>query len=93
MAELHRKRLVVKGRVQGVGFRFYIIRLSENFNVAGYVRNILDDGVEIVAEGSPEQVESFITLAARGPSGSRVVEVKTYQEQPQGSYKSFGVQY
>ena len=92
MAVEYRKRMVVRGRVQGVGFRFYVIHLSENYDVTGSVRNLPDGGVEIVAEGSPEQVEAFIESAAQGPSSSRVTEVKTYQEQPWGSYSSFGVQ-
>ncbi len=93
MAPGYCKRMIVRGRVQGVGFRFHVIQLAEGYDVAGFVRNLPDGAVEIVAEGSPEQVEAFIERAARGPSGSRVREVKTYREQPRGCYSSFGVQY
>jgi acylphosphatase len=93
MPGMRRKRLVVSGRVQGVGFRYYIIRLAESFTVTGYVRNQPNGGVEIVAEGDEDQVEAFIGRAALGPSSSRVSEVKTYQEQFSGGYDSFGIQY
>ncbi len=88
-----RKRLVVNGRVQGVGFRYFTVRLAESFAVTGYVRNLPNGGVEIVAEGTKDQVESFVGRAAHGPSSSRVTEVKTYQELPTGGYDSFGVQH
>jgi acylphosphatase len=87
----YRKRLLVSGRVQGVGFRFFACRLAENFQITGCVRNLPDGRVEMVAEGEREQVESFLERAARGPSSSRVTEVKTYLEEPQGSFKSFGI--
>ncbi len=93
MPDQRRKRLVVKGRVQGVGFRFYIIRLAGDFAVTGFVRNLPDGGVEVVAEGEGDQVEAFIGRAVLGPDSSRVTEVKTYQEQPLGEYKLFGVEY
>ncbi len=93
MAAGYCKRMIVRGRVQGVGFRFHVIHLSEDYDVTGFVRNLPDGGVEIVAEGSSEQVEAFIERAAQGPPGSRVREVKTYLEQPRGCYNSFGVRY
>ncbi len=58
------KRVLYSGRVQGVGFRYIALNLSKNFNVAGTVRNCIDGKVELVAEGEPGEVESF--LAAIG---------------------------
>lgn len=93
MASLYRKRIVLSGRVQGVGFRFYTIRLSEAFDVGGYVRNLPDGSVEIVAEGSRDQVDSFLERASKGPSSARVTEIKSYEEPAGGQFNSFGVSY
>ena len=93
MAEICRKRLVVKGSVQGVGFRFFVIRLAESYEVTGYVRNLPDSSVEVVAEGPGDQVDQFVERAARGPSSSRVTERKIYHQEPTGNYNSFGVTY
>lgn len=52
------------GDVQGVGFRYTAMRLAQGFDVAGYVRNLPDGGVEIVVEGEPEQIDSFLESVA-----------------------------
>jgi acylphosphatase len=56
-----RKRVVYSGRVQGVGFRYSVQRLAENLPVAGFVRNLPDGTVEVVAEGLSEDVERFLS--------------------------------
>ena len=87
----HRLRLIVSGRVQGVGFRYFTCRLAEEFDVTGYVRNLPNGDVEIVAEGAQAVVEEFMARAGKGPSYSRVKEVKSYLEPPEGKYDSFGI--
>ena len=89
----YRKKVIVSGRVQGVGFRFFTCRLAESFEVTGGVKNLADGSVEIVAEGERGQVEAFLERAAMGPSSARVTGIKTYQETPLGTYRSFGVNY
>ena len=79
--------------VQGVGFRFFTCRVAEKYPMVGYVRNLPDGDVEIVAEGKKEVVRSFLDEIARGPSYSRVIAVKIFIEQPTGQYRSFGVRY
>ena len=93
MSSEYRKRVVVSGRVQGVGFRFFTYRLAESYRVTGCVRNLPDGKVEIVAEGDRDQVETFLERAARGPSSARITEVRTYSEEPQGSFNTFGVNF
>ena len=88
-----RKRAIVSGRVQGVGFRFFTCRLAEGFRITGAVGNLPDGSVEIIAEGEREQVEAFIERAVQGPSYARVDGIKTYVEPPLGTYESFGVKY
>jgi acylphosphatase len=60
-----RRRVYYSGRVQGVGFRFRSERLARAFPVAGYVRNLDDGRVELVAEGERADVDSFLE-AVRG---------------------------
>jgi len=70
-----RRRIIVHGRVQGVGFRYYIQRVAEALVVAGWTRNLPDGTVEIEAEGPDDRVEALISAARQGPSYSRVTSV------------------
>jgi len=69
------RRLVIHGRVQGVGYRDAAVQAAFEFGVAGWVRNRSDGTVEAVAQGSPAAVESFVTWCRRGPPLARVTEV------------------
>jgi acylphosphatase len=66
-----RRRVIVHGRVQGVGFRFAIVRVAESRGVAGWVRNRVDGSVEAVFEGAPEAVESVVRFWGEGPRGAQ----------------------
>jgi acylphosphatase len=66
------RRYIVRGRVQGVGFRYFARRLADAFDIRGYVRNASDGSVEIVASGSAENLRSFREQVEIGPSGARV---------------------
>jgi acylphosphatase len=69
----HTRRLSVRGRVQGVGFRYATVRAAMRLGVTGWVRNRRDGSVEAVVQGPPEAVEALIVWARRGPD-SAVVE-------------------
>lgn len=70
------KHLAISGRVQGVGFRFYMQRRARELGVAGWVRNRSDGTVEAVVHGSPEQVNAIVAWARRGPPSAVVAAVK-----------------
>ena len=70
-----RIRLIVTGRVQGVGFRYAAREAASECGVAGWVRNLPDGTVEIVAEGSPGALASIKAWAEKGPRHSRVERV------------------
>lgn len=65
-------RLVIEGRVQGVGFRWWTARQALALDVAGWVRNRRDGSVEVLAIGDPKALEALIDACGRGPAGSDV---------------------
>lgn len=94
MAEIGRimivaRRLLVSGRVQGVGFRWFAIEIASLENVTGWVGNLPDGSVEILAEGDADAVERFERAVRRGPSRARVDDVTTELMAPTGRFVSF----
>ena len=73
--------LIVSGRVQGVGFRWFTAREAAKRSVRGFVRNLGDGRVEILAQADPPALEEFCERVRRGPSGSRVdrVDIRTVE--------------
>lgn len=69
------RHLVIRGRVQGVGFRFNMAREAARLNLAGWVRNRHDGTVEAVVVGSAEVVAAMLAWARRGPPLARVDQV------------------
>jgi len=63
---------MVRGRVQGVGFRWYVHREAAEIGLRGWVRNTADGHVEIVAHGTPEQLAELKEAVKKGSRGSRV---------------------
>lgn len=84
------RRFIVRGRVQGVGFRWFAGRIAEAFDVTGSVRNADDGSVEIVASGSPENIRSFKEQIEIGPTSARVDEVRD-EELPEERFTRFTV--
>jgi acylphosphatase len=70
-------RLLVKGRVQGVGFRAFAESTARRLGVAGWARNLPTGDVEILARVTPENRQSFLDAIRRGPQLSRVDDVQT----------------
>lgn len=60
MSSLHRETVHFSGHVQGVGFRYTTLQVAREFEVAGYVKNLADGRVEVVAEGASPEVGRFI---------------------------------
>ena len=77
-----RRRLVVRGIVQGVGFRISVARRAHG--VAGWVRNLPDGRVEVVLEGEAEDVAAVESFVREGPRGARVDDVEAADEEPEG---------
>jgi acylphosphatase len=79
-----RKRVVVRGHVQGVFFRDTVRRQALTRGVAGWVRNNADGTVEALFEGEPDAVERLVELCRTGPRGARVDVLEIYDEAPEG---------
>ncbi len=85
------KHAYYSGRVQGVGFRFTAQHIAEGFAVAGFVRNLPDGRVEVIAEGSAEQVNGFLSALAQRVA-DYVEESRVEEETPQG-VRGFRIRY
>jgi acylphosphatase len=71
-----RRRILVSGRVQGVGYRYATVREARRLGLRGYARNLPDGRVEVVAEGPPDDVERLTAWCRRGPSAAEVSAVE-----------------
>ena len=79
-----RRRIIVHGRVQGVGFRYALARAAATRAAAGWARNRADGTLEAVFEGEPEAVDSLVRFSGEGPRGSDVERVEVVEEEPEG---------
>lgn len=68
-------RYVVTGRVQGVGYRYFVLRQAEALGVAGFARNLADGSVEVVAEGGEDALRDFEARLREGPAFAEVADV------------------
>jgi acylphosphatase len=84
------RRLVIGGRVQGVGFRWFTVEQARVEGVSGFVRNLPDGRVEAMVEGDAESVDRFERALRRGPRGARVDDVAVEVATPAG-YKGFTI--
>ncbi len=91
--ETRRARLKITGRVQGVYFRASACQEAQKLGLTGWVMNCHDGSVELVAEGSSEQIDQFIVWCRRGPSGARVLEVNIRWEQAEKGFYSFSIRH
>jgi acylphosphatase len=80
-----RRRVVVRGHVQGVFFRDFVRRLAEREGVAGSVENRRDGAVEAIFEGEADGVERLVRFCREGPRAARVDSVAVADEEPEGA--------
>ena len=79
-----RRRVVVGGRVQGVGYRESCRRQAERLGLSGWVRNCADGTVEAVFEGAADAVDTAVAWCREGPRWAAVRSFGAYEEDPEG---------
>ena len=87
------KRLyaTIEGRVQGVGFRFFVMQNAEALALTGWVCNTMDGKVEVLAEGEQDALSKLLSLLNSGPSGAFVSDVHSAWAPASGEFDHFGL--
>ncbi|HEX9476544.1 MAG TPA: acylphosphatase [Candidatus Dormibacteraeota bacterium] len=93
LTRVERLHGLVRGDVQGVGFRFFLVREAHSLGLRGWVRNRDDGSVEFVAEGPRNDLERLLEAARRGPSHARVSGVQTEWSSASGGLDRFDLTY
>ena len=86
-----RLEATVRGGVQGVGFRYWVLRRAADLAIVGWVANELDGTVRCVAEGPTEAIDRLEQLLQTGPTGAIVDEVRAVRMPATGTMSGFGV--
>jgi len=90
MKKLH---IIVKGKVQGVGYRYFAYINARDMGINGFVRNLQNGDVELVVEGDPEILAKYIDILKSGPHSSKVEKVEVTENDSRDSNNSFKIRY
>jgi acylphosphatase len=77
-------RFLVRGRVQGVGYRYFVMQEAAGLGIAGFARNLPDGSVEVVAEGDDPVLQKLEARLREGPSFAKVAGVERVEVSPRG---------
>ena len=91
--ELSRLEAAVSGSVQGVGFRYFASDAARKLGLTGWVRNLPDGSVQVVAEGPHEKVEMLVEELRHGPKAGRVDRVHSSWQTYRGEFDRFEVKF
>jgi acylphosphatase len=86
------RRFVVRGRVQGVGFRWFVEREAHILGIAGWVRNNSDSSVEVLAMGTRDQIAGLRSKLRDGPRAARVDDVEELDAKPVSGLGTFRIE-
>ena len=86
------RRFLVRGRVQGVGFRWFVEREAHILGIAGWVRNNPDSSVEVLAMGTRDQLSGLRSRLREGPRAARVDDVDEFDAKPIPNLSSFRIE-
>ena len=94
MANNERLHAVARGKVQGVSFRYFVVRRAQGLGVTGYAYNMPDGrSVEVVAEGGRDGLEELLGRVRQGPTGAIVEDVDADWSEATGEFKDFRIVY
>ena len=85
--------VVLSGRVQGVGFRYFVESIAGKYDICGYVRNTYNNQVEIICQGEDEDIKNFIDEVKKGPTFSAVTDIKINEIDNSKKYSIFEIKY
>jgi len=88
-----RTRILISGEVQGVFFRSNTRDFANGLGLKGWVRNLTDGRVEVVAEGEREKVEQLIEFCRKGPPGANVENLEIEWEEIKNEFEGFDIRY
>jgi acylphosphatase len=91
--EFETYNILLSGRVQGVGFRYFAERRAERYNIKGYVRNTYDNKVEVVCQGESDDLDRFIIDIKNGPSFSHIEQADVEKIISAPVYSTFEIKY
>ena len=86
-----KKHIVISGKVQGVGFRYWLYKAATQRNIDGWVRNKISGEVEALLVGNDVEINKLIKLCEKGPPSSKVTKVKIQSYQKEYLKKSFDI--
>ena len=93
MNRVKRAKIIVNGLVQGVGFRYFVLRSAENLNLKGYTQNLFTGEVLTVVEGEESLIQELVKQLKIGPSRSHVVNCAVDWSDNKNEFKIFEVRY
>lgn len=85
--------IVVSGMVQGVGYRYFVLRLGRKLGLRGYVSNLYSGDVEVEVEGEKGLISDFIKALRIGPPSAHVIEIDVKWHSPRGQFVGFQVKF
>lgn len=85
------RQFTIRGRVQGVGFRYFVVRHARRLGLRGFTQNRADGSVEVVALGSDTALDSLAARLHQGPPAARVESVESTRLTPTREYDGFDV--
>ena len=86
-----KKHIVISGKVQGVGFRYWLYKAALQRNIDGWVRNKISGEVEALLIGNEVKIDNLIKLCKRGPPSSKVTKIEVQNYQKEHFRKSFEI--
>ena len=90
---MKRIKMVIRGIVQGVGYRAYIYRIARVLGLKGYVKNLDDGSVLIIAEGADDSIHKLIDYAKRGPPAAIIEHIDIEFEEPRNEFETFRIEF
>ena len=87
------RRLVIRGRVQGVGYRYAAVEAAEREGLCGWVRNLRDGNVEALVQGDEHAVERMIAWCRVGPRGAHVTSVEVETADVHADFGGFSIRH